>query len=264
MSEADAAGSQWIHTWIEQQREQLRRMSATNEPEQEALGGQMQDLAGRWLDAAQAYLRGFSQFAESGGSDAHAAAAASSNFNEELLGAWRRVWADADSAGQDASQRFSDILGRLPSLGLAREHTEAWRELAAAQRECQQLEQSLRVELVRVQSDALALLQQRIRERELSMKPIAAWRELYDLWVDCGEQAYSQIAHGEAYGKLQAQLGNAAVRLRARQQTILEHALRQFDLPTRSELNTVHRQIRELRQKLAATEAQLANSLQPR
>ena len=78
----------------------------------------------------------------------------------------------------------------------------------------------------------------------LANKPIGEWRELYDLWVECGEQVFAQVAHSEAYGKLQAELGNAAMRLRAQQQTIFEYALRQFDLPTRSELNTVHRQVR--------------------
>jgi class III poly(R)-hydroxyalkanoic acid synthase PhaE subunit len=146
----------------------------------------------------------------------------------------------------------------LPALGIAREQVEAWRELAASQRECQDLEQALRVELTRMQNDVLTLLEERIRARAQAGKPISEWRDLYSLWVECGEQTYAQLAHSEAYSKLQAQLGNAAVRLRARQQKILEHALRQFDLPTRSELNTVHRQLRELRERVAVLEGELA------
>jgi class III poly(R)-hydroxyalkanoic acid synthase PhaE subunit len=109
-----------------------------------------------------------------------------------------------------------------------------------------------------VQREALALLEQRIRERALALQPLAAWRELYTLWVECGEQVYAQTAHSKAYCRLQAELGNAAVRVRARQQAIIEYALKQFDLPTRSELNTVHRQLRELREKTAALEERLA------
>jgi hypothetical protein len=37
-------------------------------------------------------------------------------------------------------------------------------------------------------------------------------------------------------------------------QTVLEHALRQLDLPTRSEVNSLHRQIRELRLQLERTQ----------
>lgn len=257
MSEAGSKRPDWISAWIAEQREHLQRMSAAASPASTPFPGQIQDLGARWLDVAQSYMRGMAHFDQSG-PDAGARASASSKFNEELLQAWQGAWAGVNSAGEQANQHFSGLLARLPPLGLAREHTEAWRELAAAQRECQELEQALRVELARMQNAALALLEQRLRERDLANKPVAAWRELYDLWVECGEQAFSQVAHSDAYSKLQAELGNATVRLRARQQSILEYALRQFDLPTRSELNTVHRQLRELRETVAALEAQLA------
>jgi class III poly(R)-hydroxyalkanoic acid synthase PhaE subunit len=84
------------------------------------------------------------------------------------------------------------------------------------------------------------------------------YRELYDLWVECGEKVYAQVAHSEAYAKLQAQVGNAAIKLRAKQQAVIERGLKYFDLPTRAELNTVHKQMRELRERLASLEAQLA------
>jgi class III poly(R)-hydroxyalkanoic acid synthase PhaE subunit len=254
MTETRAQGLDWIGAWIAQQREHLRGMTtAAGAP---VFDAQSKDLAARWLDAGHAYLRGLADFAKSSAGDAQAASAA---LNEEIL----RAWSGATSAGQDQSQRFADVLGRVPPLGLTREHTEALRALAAAQREHQELGQALRVELLRIQNDALTLLEQRVRERDLARQPIGEWRELYNLWIECGEQVFSQVAHSEAYGKLQAELGNAAVRLRARQQTIFEYALRQFDLPTRSELNTVHRQIRELRERLAALDSQPGNSVRP-
>jgi class III poly(R)-hydroxyalkanoic acid synthase PhaE subunit len=253
MTESQSPHSDWIRTWIEQQREQLHRTSA--DAPGEGAREFAQDLAGRWMAASVAYVRGLTEFAQSQPGDATSSAA---RLSEEMLNAWQGGWAGASSAGREATQRFLEALGRLPALGIAREHVEAWRELAAAQRECQELEQALRLELTRMQNDVLTLLEQRIRERGEAGKPIAEWRDLYALWVECGEQTYAQLAHGEAYGKLQAQLGNAAVRLRARQQKILEHALRQFDLPTRSELNTMHRQLRELRERVAALESERA------
>jgi class III poly(R)-hydroxyalkanoic acid synthase PhaE subunit len=147
------------------------------------------------------------------------------------------------------AQQTSDMLGRLPPIGLAREQTEAWRELAAAHAHCQQIENELRGVLLQVQFDALDLLSERVRKRGAA-DSIDSFRALYDLWVECGEQAYSKLAHSEAYSKLQAELGNATMRLRARMQTVIEHGLKQFDLPTRSELNSLHRQVRELRVQL--------------
>ena len=40
------------------------------------------------------------------------------------------------------------------------------------------------------------------------------------------------------------------MRLKSRLQAVLEHALEQLDLPTRSELNSLHKQVRELRLQL--------------
>lgn len=221
--------SDWIRGWIEQQREQLQRAATDSAPGAWQLPGQVRDLGLRWL-----------------------------GVGEEMLNAWHAVWTGAKSAGEGATERFSDLLGRAPPLGLAREQTEAWRELTNAQKECQKLEQELRVVLMRVQTDALAMLEERVRERQRENKPISSYRELYDLWVECGERVYSPVAHSDAYSKLQAQLTNATMRLRARQQSVIEWTLKQFDLPTRSELNTLHRQMRELRDKVTALEAQLA------
>jgi class III poly(R)-hydroxyalkanoic acid synthase PhaE subunit len=220
----------WIHAWIEQQREQLRRAGNPGDQSTDKATGPenasdtMGDLGMRWLQAGQSYLQ---------------------------------AWMGAASAGEGATRQFADLMARMPPLGLAREQTESWRELMAAQAECQALEQELRAVWIQVQTDALALVEKMLRERK-SADAIHDYRELYDLWVDCSEKVFAQLAHSEAYAKLQAQVGNAAVKLRAKQQAMIERNLKHFDLPTRAELNTVHKQMRELRERLAALEAQLA------
>jgi class III poly(R)-hydroxyalkanoic acid synthase PhaE subunit len=218
----------------------------------------------RWLEAGQSYLQGWQQFAQRGAAGA-AAGESPLKFGEEMLNAWQGTWMGAASAGEGATRQFADLISRLPALGLAREQTESWRELMAAQSEYQQLEQELRTVWTKVQTDALGLLETLIRERNAKQGSdgghgIDDYRELYNLWVECGEKVFAQVAHSESYSKLQAQLGNAAIRLRARQQAVLERVLKQYDLPTRSELNTVHKQMRELRERVATLEAQLATA----
>lgn len=166
-----------------------------------------------------------------------------------MLKTWRGAWTSAAGAQQASTVQFAELLGRAPPLGPLREHTETWREVIAAQADCQRLEQELRVVLLGVQNDALNLVQERLREHK-PRESIKQFRDLYNLWVECGEQVYAKVAHSEAYCKLQAELGNANVRLRARQQQVMEHWLKQFDLPTRSELNTVHRQLRDQKAQL--------------
>lgn len=273
MTESKNGGSDWIQAWIEQQREQLRRAgmpgshstekgAADNESaDADAMAGQIHSMGLRWLEAGQSYLQGWQQFAQRTAAGA-TAGETPLKMGEELFNGWQGAWAGAASAGEGAARQFAEMVSRLPALGLAREHTESWRELLAAQTELQQLEQELRAVWVKVQTDALAMVEQRMRERnETKSSPDANnYRELYDLWVECGEKVFSQVAHSDAYCKLQAQLGNAAMRVRARQQAVIERGLKQFDLPTRSELNTVHKQLREMRERVATLEAQLAQA----
>jgi polyhydroxyalkanoate synthesis regulator phasin len=267
MTESKNDGPDWIQAWIEQQREQLHRAGmpgagAASGEKSAGVSDQYRDLGMRWLEAGQSYLQGWQQFAQrsAGGS---AAGETPLKFGEDMLNAWQGTWAGAASAGEGATRQFADLISRLPALGLAREQTEAWRELQAAQAEYQHLEQELRTVWTKVQTEALVMVEAAVRDRRAKQSAgtvpgIDDYRELYNLWVECGEKVFAQVAHSESYAKLQAQLGNAAIRLKARQQAVLERMLKQFDLPTRSELNTVHKQMREMRERIATLEAQLA------
>ena len=240
MKDRHTQSDDWIGEWIARQRDLLSQKAAQPDPTAEANPAEM---FRRWLDRGRAYFDASQRPAD--GADAKAAFSDPFDVSSALLGAWTN--AGVFQAG--IAQQASDLLGRLPPIGLAREQTEAWRELAAAHARCQQIENELRTVLLKVQFDALDLLSERIRERPAA-DPIDGFRALYDLWVECGEQVYGKLAHSEAYSKLQAELGNATMKVRSRMQSVIEHALKQFDLPSRSELNSLHRQVRELRMQV--------------
>jgi len=252
MAESDSGSkeSQWA-AWIEQQRETLRQQGKANG------NGAAPGLNDQWRSLGDAWLGGLAELSRkqsTSGPGSVDETVAPFKVGEELLEVWRTAGVTMDAARQQATTALVDLLGRLPPLGLTREHARTWRDLAAAQAESQRLEQELHAVLLRVQGDALNLLERRVRELEKKQQPIASYRDLYNLWVECAEQVYSKVAQSDAYSRLQAQLGNASMRLRAHQQKIIEHALRQFDLPTRSEINSVHLQLRELKQKVALLE----------
>src|SRR5262249_19774155 len=101
-----------------------------------------------------------------------------------------------------------------------------------------------------IQRDALDLVERRASERLHAANPLQSYREVYDLWIECGEEIYAQVARRDSFTTLQAKFGNAAMRLRAAEQRLAEQALRQLDLPTRAELNGVHRRLQEMRAEL--------------
>jgi class III poly(R)-hydroxyalkanoic acid synthase PhaE subunit len=140
--------------------------------------------------------------------------------------------------------------GATPALGPLREHEQAWRELALAAARYQEVQAELNAKLTAAQMAALTLLEERARERAQSGRPLREPRELYDLWVECGEETYAQMAHSEAYCDLQARFANAGIELRARQQVVVDRLAKQFGLPTRAELDSVHQQMRMLREQV--------------
>jgi class III poly(R)-hydroxyalkanoic acid synthase PhaE subunit len=221
MAESDGAAKQpdWTAAWIEQQRETLRK---SVDDDNQGVEGDRKDQA------------------EPG----------PANPFDALLKSWRGAWSGAAAAKPAPMGQFAELLVRMPAIGPWREHAETWRAVMEAQAEVQKLERELRDVLFRVQSDALDLVQERVRERSSGGAAVQELRDLHKLWVECGEAIFAKVAHSEAYCKLQAEFSNATLRLRAGQQKIIEQWLKQFDLPTRAELNTVHRQLREQKDKL--------------
>jgi class III poly(R)-hydroxyalkanoic acid synthase PhaE subunit len=256
MSEPESASTdpEWTVEWIEKQRELLRQQAsragaASGNPQADAVGAKWRELGDAWLD-------GFSTLSRSASADASRGAAIPPfKVGEEMLQAWNGAWTVFESGQQGITDTLAKFAAHLPPLGPAREHALAWRELATTQAECRRLESELRSVLLKVQHDALDALERRVHERAVGDQPVGSFRELYDLWVESAEQVYSAVAQSEAFAALQAQLGNATVRLRGHQQKVIEYILRHFDLPTRSELNSVHLQLRALKQQVAALSA---------
>lgn len=73
---------------------------------------------------------------------------------------------------------------------------------------------------------------------------------LYEIWVECAEEAYAETVRREDFSHLQAQLTNTAMALLLAQRSQAEALARAWGLPTREETDALQRQIRELRQRL--------------
>jgi hypothetical protein len=79
--------------------------------------------------------------------------------------------------------------------------------------------------------------------------------KLYELWVECAEEAYARTVRTEEFCHLQAQLANTSTALLLAQRRQADALARAWGLPTREEADALQRQIRELRDELAAKPA---------
>jgi polyhydroxyalkanoate synthase subunit PhaE len=87
-----------------------------------------------------------------------------------------------------------------------------------------------------------------------SLEPTIVSRH-YETWVECAENAYAEIASSSRYCEDQAALINATVALTAEVRRHADDVAQAFDLPTRAELNLLHRRLEELESRTRQTRA---------
>jgi polyhydroxyalkanoate synthase subunit PhaE len=75
--------------------------------------------------------------------------------------------------------------------------------------------------------------------------------KLYELWVNCAEEAYAATVHQADFSRLQAELANTSAALLVEQRRHAETLVRAFGMPTRNEVDALYAQVKELRRQLA-------------
>ena len=73
-------------------------------------------------------------------------------------------------------------------------------------------------------------------------------RKLYDLWIDCAEEAYAQVAHSDAFARSVSEAINATVGLHTQGERQLQLWARAAGLATREEIDALARRIDEFEQ----------------
>jgi Poly(R)-hydroxyalkanoic acid synthase subunit (PHA_synth_III_E) len=87
--------------------------------------------------------------------------------------------------------------------------------------------------------------------------------KLYELWVECAEEAYAATVHKDDFARLQSELANTSAALLVEQRRHAESLVRAFGLPTRNEVDALYGQLKELRRQLAGVAAGTASKTTP-
>ena len=78
--------------------------------------------------------------------------------------------------------------------------------------------------------------------------PLTDLRKLYDLWIDCAEEAYAETAHSEAFAHTVAEAINTAVAFQLEGHKSMQQWARALGLPTREEIDALTQRIDQLEQ----------------
>jgi class III poly(R)-hydroxyalkanoic acid synthase PhaE subunit len=154
-------------------------------------------------------------------------------------------------------QRFLSI----PALGYTREWQEQGQEAMAAWLQYEQAMNRYVGVMSKMVWRALDLLQHKVLEMTSAGTPVENLRQIYDLWVDCSEEAYAEVAGAAEYGEVSAELINASMQLKRHGQLLTEEVMGALNMPTRQELDTAHLRTHQLKGEVKALEQRLKEVL---
>lgn len=208
------------------------------------------DSAERFAAAIRAFAAAAQGAAPPAGAAPEAAFAAAEGFGnflrEHFAGYFKPPWPSAPGAPPGSA------FAQGPPLGLGREQmlraeraAEAWNRLAEAQGRLHRMwSDTLR--------DAAATFTSRLQPAAGEPLTAEAIERLYDLWIECAEEAYGRTAHSDAFCDALSACVNATAQWRRETAGGIEEWAKLWDLPTRSEVNALTLRLRELEAQLAA------------
>ncbi|MBS0570698.1 MAG: class III poly(R)-hydroxyalkanoic acid synthase subunit PhaE [Proteobacteria bacterium] len=154
----------------------------------------------------------------------------------------------------------------VPAFGYAREHQEQYQKMAAAFVEYQDAINRYNALILKASQRSFGIFESKLGERDEPGRRIESPRALYDVWVDAAEEAYAEVALSDEFRKVYGDVVNAQMRVRSHVQAEVERVGTDLGMPTRTELNSVHRRLHEMRragkngddQRVAELERELA------
>jgi class III poly(R)-hydroxyalkanoic acid synthase PhaE subunit len=199
-----------------------------------------------WVDQAGALQEMFARLV-----DQSTAAMPPPSMPPPLLAPWKDFVDGMGMGGFNPEQMFPGI----PALGLSREYQETAARLLDLTKQFQQRYAEFAQQNATIMQDAFHVLKKRFDAAPHVQKSPA---DLYDAWVDCAEGTYHQAAHSERFARLLAELCNISSAFKVERGKLTEQIARHLDLPSRAEVDTLHRQVRSLNEAMRAAAASSA------
>ena len=174
-----------------------------------------------------------------------------------MFGQWQDV---AKSLGMqfDANARASfkpeEAIAHLaPALGWGREYQGIVQRLLEIGAQFQRRYAEFLQQAADVTDQAL-----KTARRQIAADPqlASSAADAYEIWIDAAETAYAQAAHSDAFSKSLGELCNLLSAFKVERGKLLDSLARHLDLPSRTEVDSLHRQVRELNVAMRAAASQ--------
>jgi class III poly(R)-hydroxyalkanoic acid synthase PhaE subunit len=165
---------------------------------------------------------------------------------------------DGGAVPSDLTRTVRQMLS-MPPVGYTREWQEQAQEWVQLYLEYAKAMQDFAQLLGKVSQRAAELFGQKLAAQLKEGKPLENLRAAYNLWIDCGEQAYGEVLATPDFPHLQAQMVNALMRLKRHEQAMMDETMTAMNMPTRRELDTSHKRVHDLLQQVNRIQDALEN-----
>lgn len=153
----------------------------------------------------------------------------------------------------------------LPTWGYTREWQYKWQEGIKLWRAFQTAQQEYSEVLNKISLRSVELLRQKSGEFAENLEAPTTpknMRAIYDLWVECGEQAYAEWVCTEEYIQAHANMINSLMACKHYEQEMTDELLGALNMPTRRELDTFSLRMQQMRRELKILQAkQVTNEI---
>jgi polyhydroxyalkanoate synthase subunit PhaE len=182
-----------------------------------------------------------------------------SMFNNPMAGMLQGIRGEGARGFDQLSQSFAPFLAQAkqeslswlqaPAFGLGREHQEHYQKMLVAFGEYQEAMKQYNALIMKSSARSFEIFESKLAERSEPGRQIDSLRGLYDVWVDAAEEAYAEIALSDEFRKVYGNVVNTQMRVRSQIQAEVERIGTDLGMPTRTELNSVHKRLHDLRRE---------------
>ncbi len=178
-------------------------------------------------------------------------------FNLEMDGLTRLF--DFEAAKDTAFNKMAQI----PSVGFTREQNTKLLRAFDAFVDLRKAHAKYRTSLSTAMADAVKRTMEKLADMAKEGKSINSVRELNKLWLDVADQVFTEMLASDEHIQLQNEVSGAGLKYRIEMQKVTEMFLKNFNLPTRSELDDTYRTLYQLRKEVKTLKKTVAELTQP-
>jgi class III poly(R)-hydroxyalkanoic acid synthase PhaE subunit len=166
---------------------------------------------------------------------------------------FEQMFAEFGAAAAPLRRDFQAML-QMPAFGYQRESQERQQQFTLALDDYREQVERYNRLMMDASRRALEKLERKLAEHSEPGRQLKSWRELYDTWIDAAEEGYAEVALSPEFRHAYGALVNAQMRVRRHVQQQVERSAGQLGMPTRGELDAVHRKLGELVRRVVELE----------